>query len=127
MKKTIICVDRNGTLINDEKDHLFLGRDDDLKTKVNLLPHVLDGLKLPGAIPGPAIYMITNQPGVAISDYPLLTLERAHEVCRYVIDRIESLGAHIDGYFLCPHASPDYVKKSPMLILMKSLCTSVHA
>jgi histidinol-phosphate phosphatase family protein len=111
MKKTIICIDRDGTLINDERDHLFLGRDDDWKTKVKILPYVVDGLKLLRTIHNSTIYMITNQPGVAISDYQLLTLERAHEVCAYVVDKINSMGAHIDGYFLCPHATPEYVKK----------------
>lgn len=110
-KKTIICIDRDGTLINDEKEHLFLGRDDDWKSKIRILPHVIDGLKRLRSIPNSTIYMITNQPGVAISDFPLLTLERAHEVCTYVVEKIKSMGAHIDGYFLCPHANPEYVEK----------------
>jgi histidinol-phosphate phosphatase family protein len=110
MKKTMICVDRDGTLAYDEKDHLFLGRTEDWKSKVKLLP-VIDGLKLLKTIPDSAVYMITNQPGVAISDFPLLTVERAHEVCKYIVDRIKGMGAHIDGYFLCPHANRDYVKR----------------
>ncbi len=44
-KKAIICIDRDGTLIHDEKDHLFLGRDNDWKSKVKILPYVIDGLK----------------------------------------------------------------------------------
>lgn len=128
MKKTIICIDRDGTLINDEKDHLSLGRDDDWKSKVKILPYVIDGLKLLDTIPNSAIYIITNQPGVAISDYPLLTLGRAYEVCKYVVDRLKNMGAHLDGYFLCAHATPDYVKKKGLAsILMRSLCTSANA
>jgi histidinol phosphatase-like enzyme len=57
--------------------------------------------------------MITNQPGVAISDYPRLTMEKAHEVCTHVVKTLDSMGARIDGYFLCPHATPDYVKRKP--------------
>jgi histidinol-phosphate phosphatase family protein len=112
-KKTIICIDRDGTLINDEKDHLFLGRNHEWKSKVQILPYVIDGLKLLRTIPNSAIYMITNQPGVAISDYPLLTIDKAHEVCTYVVKTIQSMGARIDGYFLCPHSTPEYVKKKP--------------
>ena len=26
---------------------------------------------------------------------------------------IKSMGARIDGYFLCPHATPDYARKKP--------------
>jgi len=111
MKKPIICIDRDGTLVYDEKEHLFLGRDNDWKSKVKILPYAIDGLILLRTIPNSAIYMITNQPGVAVSDFPLLTIERAHEVCRYIVDMIRSRGGHIDGYFLCPHANPDYVRK----------------
>jgi len=113
MKKTIICIDRDGTLVYDSKDHLFLGKDDGWESEVKLLPHVIDGLKALNKIPDSVIYMITNQSGVAISDFRLLTLERAHEVCRYVVSKIRNMGAHIDGYFLCPHATPDYVKTKP--------------
>lgn len=112
-KKVIICIDRDGTLIHDENDHLFLGRDNDWQTRVQILPYVIDGLKFLRTIPGSAIYMITNQPGVAISDYPFLTMEKAHEVCTYVLKTLASMGARIDGYFLCPHATPDYVRKKP--------------
>jgi len=113
MKKTIICIDRDGTLIYDSKNHLFLGKDDAWESQIKLLPHVIDGLKVLNGIPDSAIYMITNQPGVAINNYRLLTPERAHEVCRHIVSMIKNMGAHIDGYFLCPHASPDYVKKKP--------------
>lgn len=113
MRKTLICIDRDGTLIHDEKDHLFLGRDNDWPAKVRVLPGVVDGLKKMRKIPDSSIYMITNQPGVAIMDYPLLTVERAHEVCGYVVNKIREMGAVIDGHFLCPHADPEYARKKP--------------
>ncbi|MFC1869185.1 hypothetical protein ACFL0H_13795 [Thermodesulfobacteriota bacterium] len=105
MKKPVICVDRDGTLIHDTKEHLFFGKDNDWKSKVEMLPYAIDGLRLLKSIPNPAIYMITNQAGVAITDFPLLTMERAHEVCKYVVDIIKGNGGHIDGYFLArtPH------------------------
>lgn len=31
--------------------------------------------------------------------------ERAHEVCRYVVDVLKGEGANLDGT-LCPHATP---------------------
>ncbi len=111
MIRTLICVDRDGTLIYDEKDHLYLGRDNEWKSRVKILPGVIEGIRLLNTIRDSAVYMITNQPGVAISDFPLLTLERAHEVCRYVIDTIRDMGAEISGYSLCPHANSDYVRQ----------------
>jgi histidinol-phosphate phosphatase family protein len=112
-KKTLICIDRDGTLIHDEKYHLFLGKDNDWPSQVKILPDVIDGLKKLRNIPNASIYMVTNQPGVAIKDYPLLTLEKAHEVCRYIVSKIREMGAIMDGYFLCPHADPEYVGKKP--------------
>jgi histidinol-phosphate phosphatase family protein len=113
MKKTLICIDRDGTLIHDEKYHLFLGKDNDWPSKVEILPGVIDGLKKLRKMADIVIYMITNQPGVAISDFPLLTVERAHEVCRYVINKINEMGVMIDGYFFCPHANEKYTSKKP--------------
>lgn len=111
IKKIIICIDRDGTLIYDTKEHLFLGRNEDWRSQVKLLPYVIEGLKVLNTIPLSAIYMITNQPGVAISDYPSLTFERAHEVCQHVMETLEVMGTHIDRYFLCPHATPEYMKE----------------
>lgn len=108
MKNLLICVDRDGTLIFDEKYHL--GRTDDWKSKVKVLPTVIDGLKYLDSLENASVYMITNQPGVAIKDFPLLTHDRANEVCRYVINELEKLGGRIKGYYFCPHAHPDYVK-----------------
>lgn len=113
MKKTLICIDRDGTLIHDTREHLFLGRDNEWKEKIRILPHVVEGLRIMNSVPDSVIYMTTNQPGVTISDYPLLTLERAREVCSYVIEMLQKLGASINGYFLCPHANQDYAKSKP--------------
>lgn len=109
MKKTLICLDRDGTLIYDKKYHL--GRTDDWKSKIKILPTVIEGLRLLRALPNVAIYIITNQPGVAIREFPLLTLDRAREVNRHILTEIAKMGGQIDGYFLCPHANLQYVKK----------------
>jgi len=113
MKKTIICIDRDGTLIHDSREHLFLGRDNEWRQKVEILPLAVEGLKLLNTIDGGGIYMITNQGGVAISDFPLLTEERAHEVCQHVLELLIGKGGLLDGYFLCPYATPEYVASRP--------------
>lgn len=110
MTRTLICIDRDGTLIYDEEKHLYLGRDNEWRSKVRILPHVINGIRALNKIPDSAVYMITNQPGVAITDFPLLTEERAREVCKYVIDEIKNAGGLINGYFLCPHANLAYVE-----------------
>ena len=126
MIKTLICIDRDGTLIHDTRDHLFLGKDDGWRSQVRILPLVIEGLKRFNALPSSAIYMITNQPGVAVRDYPHLTEARAHEVCSHVIEAIRSCGVIMDGYFLCPHANPAYVKKHPRLTFDSNLVHDCH-
>ena len=124
MKKTIICIDRDGTLINDDK--FYLGRDDGWQAKVEVLPEAVSGLKILNDISNSAIYMITNQVGVSIADYPLLTIDRAHEVCRYVIERLRNLGGEINGYFICPHATPAYVEKKAGVSFDQELVHECH-
>ena len=83
MKNILVCLDRDGTLIYDNKCNL--GSQSDWKKKVKILPGVIKGIKELNKIPNIKIYMTTNQPGVAVKEFKLLTLKRAHEVCRYVV------------------------------------------
>lgn len=104
--KTLILIDRDGTVIYDKKYHL--GRTNNWKSKVKILPKVKQGLKLLSKLKNTEIYMFTNQPGVAIKEFKLLTLKRAHEVCKYVLNKFKP---YIKDYFICAHASPAYTKK----------------
>ncbi len=106
---TLICIDRDGVLIYDKKYHL--GKSNNWKKKVKILPKVIEGIKLLKKIPSVKIYMITNQPGVAIKEFKLLDDKRVAQVCEYVLNKLEKKGAKLDGYFACGHATPDYVKK----------------
>lgn len=109
MKKILIFVDRDGTLIYDKKYHL--GRQKNWKSKIRFLPNVIRGLKLLNKNLKPNIYMITNQPGVAIKNFPLLTLEKAHKVSLYVMKLLKKKGVSLKGYDVCGKAHPSYVKK----------------
>ena len=108
-KKLFIFLDRDGTIDYDKKYHL--GHQRNWKSKIRILPNVVKGLKILRKIPGVRIYMITNQTGVAIKDFPLLTDKRAREVCQYIIDKLKDKGIKLDGYEICGKASPSYVKK----------------
>ena len=109
MKKTIICLDRDGTLIYDDKYHL--GRSNDWKKKIKILPGVTSGIKELQKIPQIRLYMITNQPGVAVKEFKLLTEQRAYQVSQYIFDLFKKKKAFLDGYFVCTHASPAYTKR----------------
>ena len=107
----LIAIDRDGTLIYDDKYHL--GKTNDWKSKVKILPGVIKGLKILNTIPNVGIYTITNQPGVAVKEFKLLTEQRAQQVCDYVSESISKKGGKITGCFVCPHANKEYIKRRP--------------
>jgi D-glycero-D-manno-heptose 1,7-bisphosphate phosphatase len=114
----LICLDRDGTLVYDNKCNL--GSQYDWKKKVKILPHVIKGIKELNKIPNTKIYIITNQPAVAVKELKLLTKKRAYEVCKYIFNKINKQGAHLDGYFICTGASKEYAKSHPEYTLDKS-------
>ena len=128
--ETLICIDRDGTLIYDDK--YFLGKTNDWKKKIKFLPNVIKGLKLLNTLPNTHIYMISNQTGVAIKNFKLLTSKRADKVCEEVTKRLNSKGANIKGYIFCPHTNKHYVKTHPNRkfinkLVKDSSCRKPHA
>jgi len=110
-KNILICLDRDGTIVYDDK--YYLGRQKNWKDLIKFLPGVVEGIKILRKIPNVHLYIITNQPAVAVKDFPLLTEERAREVTQEIILRLKEKGAKIDGYALCSHSSREYVNKYP--------------
>ena len=108
-KKTLILVDRDGTLIYDNK--YYLGKQRDWKKKIKFLKNIIPGLKKLNKIPNSSIYIITHQPGVAVKSFSLLTEERAEEVMHEILSKIKRKNIKLSGYFVCPHASPAYVRR----------------
>ena len=119
MKKILIFVDRDGTLIYDKKYHL--GSQKNWRSKIKLLPHVIRGLKLLNKNLNASIYMITNQPGVAVKNFPLLTLEKAHKVSLYVMKLLKKKGVFLKGYDVCGKAHPSYAENHPKFEFDKKL------
>jgi len=111
MKKILIFVDRDGTIIYDKKCHY--GSQRNWKSLIRILPSVIEGMSLLRKISNVKIYMITNQPGVAIKEFPLLTLRKTHEVCKYILNLLKRKGAKIDGYEICGYVPPSYLKSHP--------------
>ena len=110
MKKNIlICIDRDGTLSYDMRYHL--GHTNSWKRKIRFLDNIVPGIKKLRKIKNVKIYMVTNQTGVAIKDFKLLTLQRAHQVCQHIMDKLKDKGAELDGYEICGKADFAYTKK----------------
>ncbi|MCA9485306.1 MAG: hypothetical protein KC506_00505, partial [Nanoarchaeota archaeon] len=109
-KNVLICLDRDGTMIYDDGNY-HLGRQRNWKSLIKFLPGVISGIKRLKKIDNVKIYMLTNQPGVARSDFPLLTFDKSLEVCVEILNQLERKGAGINGYEICPHMSPVDARK----------------
>lgn len=119
-KNILIGIDRDKTINHDNK--YYLGRQKDWKSKIKILPHVIKGLKLLNKeLPKAKLYMITNQRGVSIKDFPLLTEKRANEVCRYIMRKLREKGVKMHGYEACTRADPGYPKTHPKFKFDKKL------
>jgi len=108
-KNILICIDRDGTLSYDMRYHL--GHTNSWKRKIRFLDNIVPGIKKLRKIKNVKIYMVTNQTGVAIKDFKLLTLQRAHQVCQHIMDKLKDKGAELDGYEICGKADFAYTKK----------------
>lgn len=120
VKNILICIDRDGTLIEDNKYHL--GHQGNWKKLIQFLPKVIEGLKLiQKKIPRAKIYIISNQSGIAIKNYPLLTSGKSKEVFEYIINKLKSKGIKMDGYEMCGHVNMNYVNRRPQYKFDKKL------
>jgi len=123
-KQLLICIDRDGTIDYDKKTRprYHLGRQRNWKSKVRFIQSSISGLKLLNKkLPQAKIYMISNQPGIAIKEFPLLTRERGKEVFEYILKKLASKGIKIDGYEFCGKATPDYVQRHGQYSFHKKL------
>jgi imidazoleglycerol-phosphate dehydratase/histidinol-phosphatase len=107
----LICSDRDGTINAD--DNYYLGKNSDWISEVELLPGVVEGIRLLNQIPGTEFFIITNQPGVAVTHPELaaLTESRVEEVNAHVRALLENEGLRIRGIFYCPFADSVYAEK----------------
>lgn len=108
-KNVVVFIDRDGTINYDNK--YFIGKQKNWKSLVKICPGVFSGMKLINKIQNSKTYIITNQAGVAIKDFPLLTKKRAKEVIDYIIKILENEKIKVDGYEFCPYVTPNYVKQ----------------
>ena len=60
---------------------------------------------------GRRVFLVTNQPGVALGLYTEADVERLHE---QLAASLATEGAHIDGYYYCPHDKHVCICRKPL-------------
>jgi D,D-heptose 1,7-bisphosphate phosphatase len=87
-----VFLDRDGTLI-EEAGYL------DRLERLAFYPYSIDAVRLLNQA-GLAIVVTTNQSGVARGLVEESFVREAHD---YIATRLSAGGAHVDGYYYCPH------------------------
>ena len=108
----LVCLDRDGTINRDE--NYFLGSKPYWKKQVEILPKVIEGIKVLNKISDLEIFIVSNQSGVALNspEFNLLDETRANEVNQYLIELLKQNNAKIRGSFICPYVTEKYAEKS---------------
>jgi D-glycero-D-manno-heptose 1,7-bisphosphate phosphatase len=87
-----VFLDRDGTMIHDVG---YLARIEDLRW----YPYTIDAIRLLRRA-GFLVFVVTNQGGVGLGYYPESLVHETHETMAKTID---AAGAHVDGWYYCPH------------------------
>ena len=93
-----VFLDRDGTLI-EEAGYL------DSLHRVSLFPSTVDALRLLGRA-GFRLVVITNQSGIALGLFDEPFVRETHEALHA---RLAAAGAHMDGWYFCPHHPAGHV------------------
>lgn len=109
-KINLVCLDRDGTVNEDHNN--YIGSSSNWRDEVIILDRVAEGIRLMNKTPGLEVFIVTNQAGVAIEDFPEFTEERMHEVNQYIVELLNSQGAMVRGYFCCPFVDSAYAEKA---------------
>lgn len=89
--------DRDGT-VNVDTGHLFEPE------RLELIPETVELMARYAADPDYKVVVVTNQAGIAKGLYNEADMRALH---RYMEEKLEELGAHVDAWYFCPH-HPDY-------------------
>ena len=118
-KQNLICIDKDGTIVYDHKN--YPGSTRTWKKEIKFLKGVIQGFKLLSKLSNTKIYIMTNQSGVPVKDFPLLTRKRADEVCKETIRLLEKRGVRIDGFVVSAHVTKEYVESHPLFRFHKKM------
>jgi D-glycero-D-manno-heptose 1,7-bisphosphate phosphatase len=97
VKRPAVFLDRDGTLL-EEAGYL------DRLERLVFYPYTVDAVRILNRS-GFAVVIVTNQAGIARGIFKESFVGEAH---RHIADRLALGGAHIDGFYYCPH-HPDAV------------------
>ena len=115
-KQILIFIDKDKTLVYDTG---YPGSRRNWKQMFKILPTVIKGLKKLKKVPNSKSYIITNQAGVAIKEFPLLTEKKSRQICEYTIKELNKKGANISGYEISPYVDKNFTKTHPQFTINK--------
>ena len=115
-KQILIFLDKDKTLVYDTG---YPGSRRNWKQMFKILPNVIKGLKKLSKLKNSKSYIITNQAGIAIKEFPLLTEKKSRQICEYTIKELNKKGANISGYEISPYVDKRFTKNHPQFKIIK--------
>ena len=109
-----VFLDRDGVLNRKAPEGEYVSRWEqfDLLTGVTEAIRRLNAARL-------QVYVVTNQRGVALGLYSTKDIERLHT---RLAEELAGHGAHIDGFFFCPHDKNECLCRKPGSGLFEQAC-----
>lgn len=88
-------MDRDGLINRKAEPHRYITRRDDLV----ILPGVHEAIRSLNEA-GYLVIVVTNQRGIAKG---MMSMEDVKDLHDYLLEELAKKGAHIDGFYVCPH------------------------
>ena len=101
----VVFLDRDGVINKKPPVHQYVSS----REEMTVLPGVADAIRRLNDA-GLFVFVVSNQRGVQRG---LLTMDDLKDVHDYLDEILEKKGAHIDGYYICPHGNNECECRKP--------------
>lgn len=96
----LVLMDRDGTIHRVASGRRYAYGDD----AIQLVDGAADFIRAVNQS-GIPVAVVSNQQGVALPEFPSMTMESVEQFNRRLNEELAHHGAHVDRYFICPHAA----------------------
>lgn len=101
----VVFLDRDGVINKKPPEHEYVK----CRAELIVLPGVIDAIRYLNEA-GFFVYVVSNQRGIYRG---LMSMEDVNDIHKYLEEILEKSGAHIDGFYVCPHGDGECECRKP--------------